>query len=413
MRVPLSAPRGARLQILIALFLALVGPAQAAEPTATAIGVAVPTSGEFGPLGKQIVEAARLAAAETGVRIVVADTEGDPVKAVEAVATLASDPTVLAIVGPVGIRESQAAAQAAQRQGIPLFTLSTNEAVNQSGGWVFRVRASPAEQAAAMADVAFDRLEAKTAAILYPKLPYGDEAARAFAERFLARGGRVTAVANYPEDTTNFEDVLDVVVAKKVYLGKKGTVDRWRTDASGFARLGSKPRVDFQVLFIPDFHHRVARLLPFLPVAGMQNGDGGDGVAVQLLGLSGWQGKAMELAGGVAAGALYVDTFAGETAGGRPEEFSRAFAAATGRQPVDVEAETFDVVWLLGSLSAAARNASAGQTAAARAELIRQLPRKKTWTGVSGALRFGRTGEPIRVLGVYRFDSDGSVAPAF
>ena len=154
-------------------------PPEAAPAIVGSIGVAVPISGKYGPLGKQIAQSARLAAAEVGLRVVVADTEGEPKAAVAAIATLAKDPQVVAIVGPLGLRESQAAAQAAQRAQVPLFTLSTNESVNDAGGWIFRVRTSPAEQARAVAELAFARIDAKTAAVMYPQNAYGDEAAKA------------------------------------------------------------------------------------------------------------------------------------------------------------------------------------------------------------------------------------------
>lgn len=396
--------------VLTALLFVTLAHAQQGPPK-WAIGVAVPTTGEYAPLGKQLVQAAQLAAAETRIRIIVADTEGDPARAVKAIEELASDESVVAIVGPIGQRESRAAASAAQRFGVPLFSLSTSENVNRAGGWVFRVRSSPGEQGRAMARLARGQLESKSVAVMYPKTPYGNDAAVAFADEYLRLGGRVAAVANYPEDMTDYTDVLEVLVGKKVYLGKKGTVGKWRTNASGFARTRRRATVDFDALFIPDFHQRVARILPFLPVAGIQNGNGGDGVAVQLLGLAGWQGKSMELAGGVAAGALYLDTFAGESAGGRPEEFSRTFFETTGRRPVDVEAETFDITWLLGSVTPAAAAASTA-TPNVRANIIRKLPRSG-WSGVAGPLGFDRDGAPLRKPGVYRFDGDGFVAPAY
>lgn len=403
-----------RILILMLAFCSLpqVVAAQAAGPS-PAIGIAVPTSGQYAPLGKQLVEAAQMAANETGVRVVVADTKGEPAAAVAAIAKLAADPNIAAIVGPVGQRESRAAASAAQRAGVPLFTLATANSVNRAGGWVFRVRLSPAEQATSLAVHARKTLDLKRVAILYPQTAYGESAALAFAEAFIDEGGEVRAVANYREDTSDFRDVLDVVVAKKVYLGKKGTVDRWRTDASGFARLGSEPKVDFDALFVPDFHDRVARLLSFLPLAGIQNGNAGEGIAVQLLGLAGWQGKTMELAGGLAAGALYVDTFAGASAGGRAEEFGRTFEQHTGRKPVDIEAETFDMVWLLGQIVPDAAKASKGKVSAMRAEVVRRLPRREHWTGAAGPVKFGTAGEPIRKLAIYRFDADGLVSPAY
>lgn len=399
------------LPVVVAALLAVSathGAAQQPSPAVVAIGFAVPTSGEYGPIGKQLVEAAQLAARETGVRIIVADTRGEPAEAVKAVQTLAAEKSVVAIVGPLGQRESQAAAAAAQRERIPMFTLTTGGSVNRGGESVFRVRASVDEQARAMAKISRGTLHHKRAAILYPQSGYGEEAALAFADEFLRAGGAVTSVANYREDTTDFTNVISVLTGERVYLGKGGTVDRWKTDASGFARLRNKAVIDFDVLFIPDHASRVARLLPFLPVAGIQNGEGGDGAAVQLLGLAAWQGKAMELAGGAAAGALYLDTFAGESAGGRQEEFGRAFSEATGRTPVDVEAETFDIVWLLGTLAV-----RASQTEDPRRALVRALPRRDAWTGVAGELRFDGQGAPVRTFGVYRFDADGLVAPAY
>lgn len=385
-----------------------------AQTTGVALGLAVPTSGTYAPIGKQLVEAAQIAARETGAQLIVADTGGEPAEAVKAVQTLAANPAVVAIVGPLGQRESQAAASAAQRAGVPMFTLTTSDSVNRAGGWIFRVRASVGEQARALAEVSRESLDNKSAAILYPQSAYGEEAALAFADEFLRRGGRVATVANYREDTTDFANVLSVLVGEKVYLGKDGTVDRWKTDASGFARTRPRGVVDFDVLFIPDHAARVARLLPFLPGAGIQNGEGGEqseaGTAVQMLGLAAWQGQAMELSGGDAAGAIYLDTFAGETAGGRQEEFSRVFASATGRAPVDIEAETFDIVWLLGTLG---RRVVEGGKPDARAQLVRLLPRRDVWNGVAGGLRFDASGKPLRNFGVYRFDAGGFVSPMF
>jgi len=381
---------------------------QAPGGDAPVVGMALPLTGEYGPVGRQLAQAGRMAAAEKHVELVVEDTAGTPQGAARAVAALAARPRVVAVVGPIGRRESRTAASVAARASLPLFVLSSAEEVNTSSGWVFRVRPSPAEQAARLADVARGRLGSKRAAILFPKTAYGRSAAVAFAKAFASAGGSIAAVANYPEDMTDFRDVLEVIVGQKVYLGHRARVGKWRADAHGFARIARKPRVDFDTLFIPDFAGRVARILGFLPGAGIQNGEATKGVAVQLLGLAGWQGKAMELAGETAAGAAYLDLFVGEAMGGRQESFSRAFEEKFGRRPVDAEAQAFDAVWLLSTIAGKLKSVDAG----ARATVVRSVPRKKPFSGICGPMAFGTHGEPILHPHLYEFDADGLVSPS-
>ena len=54
-----------------------------------AVGAALPLSGTYAPLGKQLKDAATLAAKEHGLRLVVADTQGTPEGAVNAIKELA------------------------------------------------------------------------------------------------------------------------------------------------------------------------------------------------------------------------------------------------------------------------------------------------------------------------------------
>lgn len=382
-----------------------------------AIGVAVPLSGEYAPVGKQVLEAAEVAARDLGVRLVSKDTEGTPVGAAKAVRDLAKDDDVLAVLGPVGRRESQAAAQIAQRLGIPLFSYASSDAVNRAGNWVYRLRLTPAEQATRLAEAVRKHLDdQKRVGILFPESNYGREAAVAFARRFTALGGEVRAVASYPEKTTDFRKPLDELVGKRVHLGKRARYGKRRADGDGYAKVRRKASVDFDLLFVPDFHHRVSRLLPFLPQAGMQTGEGGEGTAVQMLGLAGWQGSSMTLTGAHAAGAIYTDLFVGEADGGRAEDFSTMFEGRTGRRPVDLDAEVFDSAWMVAKLlkKAKERHEEADEkpsTAELRLFLANQLPREPSFSGVSGDLGFGPQGEPIRPVRLYQFDIEGTVTP--
>jgi ABC-type branched-subunit amino acid transport system substrate-binding protein len=386
--------------------------ARAEEPESSKIGVVLPLSGDYAALGKNVRSAVELAARRAGVSLVVEDTRGEPQGAVEAVAKLAAREDVCAIVGPLGQSESRAAAGMAQRLEVPLFSFSFAEEIDAVGPWVYRVRVSPAEQAELLAERA-KKMGLNSVAILYPQTTYGERSALAFGEVFTRLGGKVTSVANYPDDTSNFSDVLDVVVGKKVYLeSAPRRLGKYRRDGSGFVRVRSKPKIDFDALYIPDVHTRVARLVPFLKFAGL--GFGGDEEqvdrTVQLLGTAAWQGHSMRHSGGGATGALYLDTFAGESAGGVAEAFSRSFEEATGRQPTDLEAEVYDFVHELGRAALSMRQADVPMDSR-RENILRRLPWKRVWSGAAGSLQFVRGGRPMREYRWYKFDVDGHVVP--
>lgn len=373
------------------------------------LGVALPLSGDYAALGKNVRSAIELAVGDQ-VSLVVEDTKGEPGGAVEAVARLAAREDVFAVVGPLGQSESRAAASMAERLNMPLFSLSFAEEIDALGQWSYRVRASPAEQADLAARRA-RKMGFESVAILYPRTSYGERSAVAFARAFTDAGGTVKAVANYPDDTTNFADVLDVLVGKKVYLDKgPRRIGKYRRDGSGFVRVRSKGVVDFDALYIPDVHTRVARLLPFLKFAGLGFGDDDVDRAVQLFGSAAWQGHAMRHTGGAATGALYLDTFAGESAGGTAESFSREFEAATGRRPTDLEAETFDFVRGLVGVAQAMQRADV-KPAGWRSQTLRRLPWKAPWSGAAGKVQFARGGRPVREYRFYKFDVDGYVVP--
>jgi branched-chain amino acid transport system substrate-binding protein len=410
--------------------LCLAAPTLAQQPTtsesgaeedgsveALSLGVAVPLSGEYAPLGKQVLEAAKLAARKVGVQVVSRDTEGTPVGAVVAVRELAADESVVAVLGPVGRRESRAAAQVAQRLGLPMLALASSDAINDLGGWIYRLRLTPAEQAEALAEAVREHLDdAARVGIFFPESNYGQEAAVAFGRRFAELGGEISAVASYSPKTSNFRKPLDELVGRRVRVEERARVGERRADGDGYLAVRRKEVVDFDLLFVPDFHRGVSRLLPFLPEAGIQTGEGGEGTAVQLLGLAGWQGSSMKHTGAHAAGAIYTDLYVGPSDGGRAEDFDRMFEAATGRRPVDLDAEVFDGGWVLAkALERAERRreeaAEPLSTAELRLIVVQRLAALSGFTGVSGPLEFSESGRPLRPTRLYQFDVEGTVAP--
>lgn len=371
------------------------GTVWSADAVRPKIGILAPLSGTYRSLGRTVVDAARLAAQEQAVELLVEDTKAEPEEALKAVTRLVEARVHIAI-GPVGVRESVTAAGWALRKNLPLIALCSDPSLH-AGPLTLRWRLSPDDQARQLAAM----LPGQRAAILYPDTDYGRGAALGFQEAWTTgkKPRELVRLSAYPDEKPDLRRALDALTGTREFIGPGNEKSNKKADKLGYITTGQPRRVDFDTLFIPDFHQRVTRILAYLPTVGIQNGEGGNGVAVQLAGLAGWRGKSMELTGAQAAGTLILDTYAGIDDGGRAEEFDRAFEAATGRLATSFEAEVFDAVWL-------AANAVRANPAAPLTALNNSLP----FTGVAGEIQ--RTAEGIQRQGrLFRFDVDGRVIP--
>ena len=295
------------------------------------IGVVLPLSGEFGSFGQDtlrgILFAADLFADGEGVtqsaddpdgavasddvmrsshgseiRLVVRDTEGDPVQAAAAIRELAADPSIMAIVGPIFSAESLAAAEAAERAGVPLVTLSTKEEVAAGRTQVFRTRTTPGDEVGVLVAHAFDQLEATRFAVLYPETRYGRGMRKLYWDAVTTRGGKMVAASSYDPEATDFSGAIrdmigyrfltdlerkalaerrEILRAARVLEPEEGAILR----AAAYSTLGPEdvplpPIVDFDVLFIPDAAEKIALVAPGLAFHEIRG--------VRLLGSSDW-----------------------------------------------------------------------------------------------------------------------------
>lgn len=295
------------------------------------IGVVLPLSGEFGSFGQDtlrgILFAADLFADGEGVaqsadqpdegvasdevmrsshaseiRLVVRDTEGDPVKAAAAIRELAADPSIIAIVGPIFSAESLAAADAAERAGVPLVTLSTKEEVAAGRTQVFRTRTTPGDEVGVLVAHAFDQLEATRFAVLYPETRYGRGMRKLYWDAVTTRGGKMVAASSYDPEATDFSGAIrdmigyrfltdlerkalaerrEILKAARVLEPEEAAILREATySALGPEDVPLPPIVDFDVLFIPDAAEKIALVAPGLAFHEIRG--------VRLLGSNDW-----------------------------------------------------------------------------------------------------------------------------
>jgi hypothetical protein len=301
------------------------------------VAVLLPLSGPHRRLGAELRAAAELARRDAGAgEVSWHDTRGTEEGARAAVEVAAGGGANL-ILGPVGERESRAAAAAAVARGISIALLSPDEHGAAPAAGVYRLWPSREHEAAFAARAAVE-LGYESLAVLAPRDEVGAAQIRAFSAAATAAGAEVAASGHYDPSATELEPDL------KAFLGlDPRTNDRLRRH---LARRGRKagwksfsPDVSFEVLYIPDRHDRAALVASYLPYFNVELRAGGmvDTLAlrrkhggrlpsvVQLIGSSGWHHPGLFARGGEAVdGALIVAS----CVGGPAEDYMDDVAAA-------------------------------------------------------------------------------------
>ena len=364
------------------------------------IGVVLPLTGNFASFGQESLRGILLAAhlfsegpqetplagnfdaesdyddalgtsGDREIRLVVRDSESDPVKAAAAVRELASENSLVAIVGPIFSAESLEAANVAERADVPLVTLSTKEEVAAGRTQVFRIRTTPADEVAVLVDYAFDQLEAKRFAVLYPETRYGRGMRKLYWEQVTARGGTMVAASSYDANATDFASAIRDMIGYRFLTNweKKALAERSEilraarvltpADAllvrdAAYSILGPEveplpPIVDFDVLFIPDASEKIALVAPGLAFHEIRG--------VRLLGSNDWlDGELLRVAHRHLSGSVISTPFHVESDVPIVAEFVEAYRNTFDAIPDAYAAQAFDATNLILVQLAAGRS---------------------------------------------------------
>lgn len=207
-----------------------------AEAEEIIIGGLAPLTGGVSQYGIATNNGAKLAVEEINaaggvlgkqIKYIVEDEKGDPTEAINAYNKLINNDNIVALFGDVTTKPTIAVAQKAAADGIPMITgTATGEDVTLAGSNIFRACFIDPFQGELMAHFALDRLEAKTAAILFDT---GDDYSSGVAEAFEATakelGIEVLSVEGYPSGNDDFNAQLtkikdlnpDVIMAPCYY----------------------------------------------------------------------------------------------------------------------------------------------------------------------------------------------------
>jgi len=367
-----------------------------------AVGVILPESGRFSPYGQLVRRGMDLALeihnrTADPVRFIFRDSEGSPDRAERLVGELVNGEQVMAIAGPLSGGAAEAAALRAQKEAVPLLSLSQRKGLPEIGDYIFRDTLTPLLQARSLARWAVLEGGMTSFGVLSPDNKLGREMAELFAREVLKLGGLVIARESYAEDATDFGRQVrllrgvdpDSAEDEGFKTEQEMLEDLFTPDEPEF------PSVAFDALFIPDYAERVGLIAPQLVYYGIEN--------VPLLGIDGWNSsELLRAAGRFVEGAVFVDGFYRFSPYPFVKEFVNLYFEKYGEEPSILEAQGFDVANILLTLL----DRPEIQT---RESLRLALSQLQNYPGVTGATSFTFQGEADKVLFILQIQNGNIV----
>jgi len=286
--------------------------AAASEPAGPApiqgsakVGCLLPLSGSARQFGEQSLRGLRLVFERDKDRLIARDTGGDTATAVRMFDELASDPNVLAIIGPLQGDVAQTLALKAEGAQVPLLLLSHGE--EPSGHFVLQVGVTRAREVGALLDYAMQKVRLRRFGALYPRDPYGKELLDTFRTEVTRRGGTVVGTDAYAPGGG-----INVAPAVRA-------VRQWREAQH------------VEAVFVPDRAPAVRALAKSIQDAMPD---------VTLLGTHEWEDLADH--DNSLNGVLFSDTFYGDSLRPSTRTFVDAYQQAYGQMPGAAEAQAYD-----------------------------------------------------------------------
>ena len=375
---------------------ALARLADVQRATPGAVGVLAPLSGPYASIGRAVTAGVEIALeGRPGVTLYTADTKGTQEDAGAAVDVLVHEHKVVALVGPVGDRESRAAALRASELGVPIVLLAAADDLAALGPWVFRHRVTAEAQTRAVATHALRDLSMRRFAILYPDDAFGRGLAQSFWETVEAAGAEVRAAQAYPPQGDVRPAALALVGGR--YAGARSTPFEIRGRRKEKAY---HPMVEFEALFVPDSPRRARQVLAALAYYDVAlRGAALDGLQrrrahapVLVLGPGSWS-RAGVVHGAEPAMQRARLPAVFDAGSSRPaaRRFLAAFRAKHGATPGELEAQAHDAAgWLWLALQQAG--------AQSRARVQGALQATRGFAGVSSQTLVGPAGDTRTAL---------------
>ncbi|MFT5681082.1 MAG: ABC-type branched-subunit amino acid transport system substrate-binding protein [Myxococcota bacterium] len=303
------------------------------------IGVLLPMSGQYAPAATRFKQSIELANRREGstLQLTFADTGGSTEKTIAELERLVLEEGCVAILGPLLKEGVMPAAEIAQALQVPMVALSQSKNPANAGDYVFRGFLPIQQQVEALVEHAMTDRGFSRFAVLYPDNDYGKGAREIFTEVVTARGGTVVRRQSYDPGARVFLDA-----ARK--LGGKSH------GSGGSGAANNPPTIDYDALFIPDNHQRVALVASALAYEEFPVGTYRPrrGSGLPLMGLNAWNNSLLVESGGqYTQGSVFVDAFLATSDDPNTTAFVSSYKGEYGRTPGVIDAVTYDAARLL------------------------------------------------------------------
>ena len=294
------------------------------------------------------------------VELVIEAIENDATQAVEATRRLIEEQKVVAIVGPQYSGDAIEAGAVAEEAGIPLISgTSTNPRTTEKRKFVFRATFTDTFQASVLADLAYNDLRARRAAVLYDSTDtYSSELGLLFAANFANQGGEIVA-------SETFES------------------GNWRMDEQFNRIVEANPDLIFLPVYPAEAIYQAATLRKL-------------GFSGRLLGSDGWDALAL-ITLPAFEGAYSTTTYSATVKTPANQTFINSYQAVYNTDPIDAAGLTYDAFQLIF----AAIEAQQSFAPTAIRDGLYNLP---AYTGASGPIDFIDSGDPIKPINVLQYD---------
>ncbi len=344
------------------------------------IGCLLPLSGPFAIYGQEVLNGLELgldifqqsSEGLSSIELVIRDTEGDPLIAIEALKELAEDEKAIVTIGPLISKVAEEVVEKAQELSIPIITLSQSEGITSKGEMVFQNCLTPEDQLRSLINKAIGEMGLKRFAILYPANAYGRYFMNKLWDKVESRGGMIAAVESYNTGDTDFAMEIKKMVGLFYPRPGSDVVE----EGEGDSEDKPKPIIDFDAVFIPDSHERVGLIASQLAFH--------DVVGVRLLGTNLWNSpQLIEIAGKYVHGALFPSGFFPGSGYIGVDSFVDQYKANFGQQPGLLAATGYDTIRMVKGILR-----GEGRDIRTREGLRSALAENSNFDGVTGSMVF-------------------------
>jgi ABC-type branched-subunit amino acid transport system substrate-binding protein len=374
------------------------------------LGAILPLSGKLALTGQKVLQGIQLAVNHLGrsttlkLELVVKDSASGKGIA-QLVESLAMDPNLVGIIGPVLSENVIAATAMAEKYKVPLFTPTASTlGLTESSDYVFRNALTRDIEARFLADYAVNRLGLRRIAILYPLEAYGFELRDRFASEVTSLGAEIVTQVPYDRSQTDFkEQILElggVSDDKLKRLVKQQALDGIKPEYTGDEL--SQPKIDlglwtekdiedinaslelnYDGIFIPGFYDKVGLILPQLAFYNVEG--------VTLLGARGWNSpELVKIAGNYLQSGHFVDGFFAGSGQKNVQGFVNRFKTTFGGDPSIYSAQSYDSAGIYIHII--------GEGASNRLTVRERLKEITDYPGVSGKTSILSTGDSTKDL---------------